>query len=60
MSVPTQNSPPTSCHHVLDKRKLLIPPGSILSKMCFPQQQKGVEKTMIYFIKIKLENMKMT
>ena len=39
-------------HHALGKRKLLIPPGSILSKISFPQQQKGMDKTMICFIKI--------
>ena len=50
-ALPTQNSPPTSCHLVLGRKKLVIPPGSILSKMCFPQQQKGVEGTMICFIK---------
>ena len=38
---------PISCHHALGRRKLLIPPGSILPKIYFPQQQKGVEKTMI-------------
>ena len=43
---------PTSCHHTLGRRKLLIPPGSIFSKICFPQQEKGVEETMICFIKI--------
>ena len=46
--------------HVLDKRKLLIHPGSIFSKTCFPQQQKRAEKTMICFIKIQLENVEMT
>ena len=46
-------------HHALGRRKLLIPPGSILSKICFPQQQKGVEETIICFIKIQSENMKM-
>ena len=53
-------APPNSCHHALGRRKLLIPPGSILSQTCFPQQQKGVEETMICFIKIQSENMKMT
>ena len=59
MPLLTQNSPPSSCYHVLGRRKLLIPPGSILSKICFPQQQKGVEETMISSIKIQSENMKM-
>ena len=27
-------------------------------KICFPEQQKGVQKTIICFIKIQLENMK--
>ena len=44
----------------IGRRKLLIPPDSILSKICFPKQQKGVEETMICFIKIQSENMKMT
>ena len=57
---PTQNSPPIFCPHTLGRRKLLIPLGTILSKICFPQQQKGVEETMICFIKIQSENMKMT
>ena len=45
----------TSCPHALGRRKLLIPPGSILLKICFPQQQKGVEENIICFIKIQLE-----
>ena len=57
---PTQNLPPSSCHHTLGRRKLLIPPSSILSKIYFPQQEKGVEETMICFIKIQSANMKMT
>ena len=51
---------PRCCHHALGRRKLLIPLDIILSKICFPQQQKGVEETMICFIKIQSENMKMT
>ena len=42
------------------KGKLLIPQGSIVSKIWFIQQQKGVEDTMICFIKSQPENMKMT
>ena len=60
MPLPTQDSLPSSCHHVLGRKKLLIPPGSIASKICFPQQQKGVEETMICFIKIQSQNVKMT
>ena len=59
-SFPTQNLPSNFCHQILGRRKLLVTPGSILSKMCFSQRQKGVEKTMICFIKIHSENMKMT
>ena len=46
----------------LGSRKLLILPSSILSKICFPQQQKGMEETTINlrFIKIQSENIKMT
>ena len=57
---PTQISPPSSCHFTRGRRKLLIPPGSILSKIGFPQQQKGEEETMICFIKILSKIMKMT
>ena len=51
---------PSSCHHALCRRKLFIPPGSILSKICFSKQQKGVEETMIFFVEIQSETMKMT
>ena len=60
MALPTQYSPPSSFYHALGRRKLFIPPGSILSKICFPKQQKGVEGTIICFIKIQSESMKMT
>ena len=59
ISLPTQNSSPSSCHHTLGRRKLLIPSDSILSKTCFPQQRKEVGETMICFIKIQSENTKM-
>ena len=52
MPLPTQNSPPSSCRHTLSRGKLSISPGSILWKICFLQQQRGVEETMICFIKI--------
>ena len=48
----TQNLPPSSYHHTLDRGKLLTPPGSIFSKICFRQQKKWVEETMICIIKI--------
>ena len=57
---PHSNSPPSSCHHALGRRKLLILQGTILSRICFPPQQKRMEETMICFIQIKSENMKMT
>ena len=57
--LPTQNSPPSSCHRALGKGRLFILPGSILSEICF-LQQKGVEETMICFIKIQSKIMKMT
>ena len=61
MPLSTQNSPLSTCHHALGRNKLLIPQGSILSKIYFPQQQEEVvEETMIYFIKIQSENIKMT
>ena len=60
MPLPTQNLPPSSRHHALGRRKLLIPPGSIISKTYFPQWQNEVEETMIYVTKSQLENMKMT
>ena len=49
-ALPTQNTPPSSCHHTLSRRKLLIPPASIFLKTRFPQQEKEVEETMICFI----------
>ena len=59
MSLPTQNSPPSTCHHALGRTKLLITPDSILLKIYFFQQQKGVAETDMFY-KIKSENMKMT
>ena len=56
----TENCPQGSYHHILGTWKLLISPGSIFLKIRFPQQQKGAEETMIGFIKIRSENMKMT
>ena len=46
---------PSSCHPKLGRGKLPIPSGSILSKICFIQQQKGVEESMIWFSKIQQE-----
>ena len=46
--------------NTLGRKKLLILLGSIFSKICFPHQQKEVEETIISFIKIQSENMKMT
>ena len=46
--LPTQNSPPRSCHLSQGRRKLLILSGSLLSKICVPQQQKIVEETLIF------------
>ena len=43
----------------IGKRKLLISPDNIFSKTWFHQQQKGVEETVIYFVKIQSENTKM-
>ena len=39
--------------NLLSREKLLILPGSIFLKVCFPQKQKAVEETMTCFIKIK-------
>ena len=44
---------------LIGRRKLLISRGSVLSKICFPHKQKGVEKITICFIKIHSENIKM-
>ena len=61
LNLGTQNSTPSSsCRHILGRSKILIPPGSVFSKICFSQQQKGEEETMICFIKIQSENMKLT
>ena len=45
---------------VVGRGKLLIPPGSMFSKICFPQQEKGVEEIMVCFIRFQSENVKMT
>ena len=37
MPLTTQNLSPSFCHQFLGRRKLLIPLGSILSKISFPQ-----------------------
>ena len=42
------------------QKEITHSPGSILSKICFHQQQNGVEETMICFIRIQSENMKTT
>ena len=42
------------------QRELLISRGSVLSKICFPHKQKGVEKITICFTKIQSEKIKMT
>ena len=60
MPFPPKDTAPRSCYLTLDRIKLLILPGNIFSKICFSQHQKGVEKTMIYFIKIQSEDMQMT
>ena len=60
MLLPTQDSPQCFYNHALDRRKLLIHSGSILIKICFPQQQKGVKEAMIFLIKIQSVKMKMT
>ena len=57
--LPTQNLSPSSYYQSRGRGKLLIPPRIIFSNICFPQQQKGVEETMICFIEIQLENIKM-
>ena len=52
--LPSQNSPRSFYHHTLGRGKLLILPGSIFSKICFPQRQKVMEKTMIQSENIKM------
>ena len=44
----------------IGRRKLLLPKGSVLSKICFSHKQKRVEKISICFIKIPSENTKIT
>ena len=50
-SLPTQSSPPNSCHHTLGRGELLIPPGSIYFENCFPQQQKEVDNLWFALLK---------
>ena len=56
----TQNLPPNSCHHTLGRRKLVIVPVSIFTKICFLQHQEEVEETIISFIKIQSKSIKIT
>ena len=58
--LPNKNLPPNSCNHTLGRGKLLILPGNVFSKTCFPKHQGVVEETAICFIKIQSENLKMT
>ena len=43
MPIPTQKLSRRSCHHALGRRKLLIPPGSILfeKKLFSPTAERG-------------------
>ena len=45
-----QNSPPCFCHRALGRKNLLIPPGIILSKICFPQQAEDDLKRYVFYI----------
>ena len=56
-ALPHSKLAPNSCHYALGRRKLRILPGSILSKISFLQQQKGVGETMICFIKYIEDNL---
>ena len=58
-SSPLKTRPQVLSSHPRQK-EITHSPRRILSNICFPQQQKGVEKTMICFIKMQSENMKMT
>ena len=42
------------------ERNYSFPQGEFFSKIYFPQQQKGVEETVICFIRVQSKNMKMT
>ena len=56
---PTLNYPSSSYHHTLSRNKLIMPLGSIFLKY-FTQTQAEADETMVCFIRIKSENMKMT
>ena len=63
--IPSHSTPysklfPKSLLSPRQAEKLLISPDSIFHKICFPQQQKREEETMIGLTKIKSGNMKMT
>ena len=58
----TQNLLPSSCHHAIGRRKLVIPPqAAFFRKSVSPNSRNGRrERTMICFMKIQSEYMKMT
>ena len=58
--LPSQSSPPSSYHQSPRQRRIRRSHKENFLKIYFPQQQKGVKKTMICFIRIQTENMKMT
>ena len=43
LPLPAQNSPPSSCHYILGRKKYSFP-RQIFLKISFPQEQKGVGK----------------
>ena len=61
VSLPSQNSPQVLIITPARQRKLTHSPwATFFPKICFSQQHKYVEKTMICLIKIQSEKMKMT
>ena len=57
-SLATQNSPASSYHHTYSEGHYSFPQAAFFRKSVSPKQQKGVEETMIYFIRIHSKNMK--
>ena len=56
---PNLNYPPSSYLHTLSRNKLIMPLGSVFFKY-FTQTHVEADETMVCFIRIKSENMKMT
>ena len=59
LPLPAQNSPPSSCHYILGRKKYSFP-RQIFFENLFPPRTERSWETFICFIKIESDNMNMT